>query len=86
MTATQPPFTARAVTRALTRAGFAGFRSTLVTDGVVRVTQPYLVRGALTPADTRARREARARLAVAQLIAEGYEAARVHDRVTVTPR
>lgn len=79
-----PPLTARAVTRVLTRAGFPGIRSSLVSDGTVRVEQRYLVRGALTPADTRARREQRARLIAEQLVAEGWQAVPVFDRVTVT--
>lgn len=78
--------TARNVTRALTAAGFTGFRSTLVTEGVVRAEQGYFARGALTPGDTRARREARARLAVGVLLAEGWDAVRVYDRLTVTER
>lgn len=78
--------TARNVTRALTAAGFTGFRSKLVTDGVVRAEQRYFVRGALTPADTRARREARAHLAVGVILAEGWDVVRVHDRLTVTER
>lgn len=76
--------TARAVTRALTRAGFGLIRSTTVTAGVVRVEQRYAARGALAAADTRARRERRAGLIADVLRAEGWHAVRVFDRVTVT--
>lgn len=84
MTAPQP-LTARAVTRALTAAGFHGFQSQIQAEGVVRVTQRYAAGRALTPGDLRARREARARLAQGVLIREpGWAVARIGDRLTVT--
>jgi hypothetical protein len=76
--------TAAGITRLLRRAGFELTRASTITLGVVKVEQQYTARGALAPADLVSRREARAKLIAEQLIAEGYRAVRVHDRVTVT--
>lgn len=81
-----PALTARTVTRIVrTATGSDLFTSRAETSiGVVRVSQRYAVAGALTPADTRDRREARARAAAAALIQAGYEVARSGDSLTVT--
>lgn len=84
--ANSPTLTAAGVTRVIRAAtGSDLFTSRLERSiGVVRVSQRYAVTGALTPGDTSARREARARAAAAALIQAGYEVARDGDRLTVT--
>lgn len=82
---TAPRLTAQAVTRLVrTATGSDLFTSSAAGPHVVRVSQRYAVAGALAAADTRDRRETRARLAAAALVQAGYEVARTGDRLTVT--
>lgn len=76
---------AAAVTRIAVQAtGVRLFASRLVAPGEVRCTQRYAAVGALTPGDTRARREARAEAAAAALLRAGYVVTRSGDALTVT--
>jgi hypothetical protein len=81
-----PKLTAATVTRIVrTATGSDLFTSRAEPSiGVVRVSQRYAVAGALASADTRDRRDARARAAAAALIQAGYEVARSGDSLTVT--
>lgn len=81
-----PSLTAAAVTRLVRKATGSDLFTSRAEPalGVVRVSQQYAVAGALTPTDTSARRDARARAAAAALIQAGYEVARTGDRLTVT--
>lgn len=74
------------VTRELRLARLDRFRSKEVAPGVVEVRLPYLVAGALTPADTSARRAPMFERATETLNAAGYEAELLGETIRVTER